>query len=320
MVKIAFHDNMLSETGTSIALFDYAFYNQTILKNESIILFNGLNRLNVKSVVDRFSKNFTVYVYSHWNQVDQILEKEGCDILYMIKDGRFDNKISKRIKTVIHCVFYAPHKHGDVYAMISSSVGSGYPIVPHMINLPDIDKDMREELNIPKDAIVIGRHGGYNSFDLRHVHIAIDRFSDKFPFVYFLMLNTKSFCKRKRNIIHLDKIVDLERKTMFINSCDAMIHARKIGETFGLSVGEFSTRNKPIITCRSGKDNTHLDILKGKCIFYGNTVDSVLKSLIYICRNAKDLQNTNWNMYTNYSPEKVMRQFDKVFIQPCLHP
>lgn len=318
MVKIAFHDNYLSERGTSIAMYDYALFNEKILNNESIVLYNKTNKHNIQSVVDKFSKKFKIYGYSHWNEVDQILFTEKCDILYTIKKGENDNKISKIAKNIVHCVFNTSQPHGNVYARISASFGNPrVPVVPHMINLPDINDDMRKELNIPKEAVVIGRHGGWNTFDLNNVHIAIDKFTDKFPFVYFLMLNTKPFCKRKKNIIHLSKIIDLEIKTKFINSCDAMIHARKIGETFGLSIGEFSTRNKPIITCK-GKDNTHLQILKGNCIQYGRTVDSVLKALIYVYQNAKDLQNSNWNMYRDYSPNNVMKIFNQVFIQPCI--
>ena len=72
-----------------------------------------------------------------------------------------------------------------------------------------------------------------------------------------------------KNIIHLEKIINLENKVKFINTCDAMIHARTEGETFGLSIGEFSIKNKPIITTNSG-DCNHLQILKNKCILYSN--------------------------------------------------
>ena len=34
MIKIGFWSNQLSERGTDIALYDYAYYNQIILKNE----------------------------------------------------------------------------------------------------------------------------------------------------------------------------------------------------------------------------------------------------------------------------------------------
>ena len=45
-------------------------------------------------------------------------------------------------------------------------------------------------------------------------------------------------------------IIDLNKKVEFISSCDAMIHARQMGETFGAAVSEFSIKNKPVITCR----------------------------------------------------------------------
>ena len=39
-----------------------------------------------------------------------------------------------------------------------------------------------------------------------------------------------------------------------------MIHARSEGETFGLSIGEFSSKNKPVITSISTIDNAHIYI------------------------------------------------------------
>ena len=38
---------------------------------------------------------------------------------------------------------------------------------------------------------------------------------------YFLFVNTKPFAKAK-NIIYLDKIVDLDEKVRFIKTCDSM--------------------------------------------------------------------------------------------------
>ena len=70
-----------------------------------------------------------------------------------------------------------------------------------------------------------------------------------------------------KNIIHLDKSTDLMYKTEFINTCDVMLHARFDGETFGLAIGEFSTRNKPIITSRIG-NLEHVKILKDKGFYY----------------------------------------------------
>ena len=54
MVIIAFWDNYLCERGTSVALFDYAYYNETLLKNKSIIIYNKNNKYNVNIIVKKF--------------------------------------------------------------------------------------------------------------------------------------------------------------------------------------------------------------------------------------------------------------------------
>ena len=90
-----------------------------------------------------------------------------------------------------------------------------------------------------------------------------------------------------------------------------MIHARSDGETFGLAVGEFSSLNKPIITCRSNLDNCHLEILGDKAIIFDST-----DSLITILENIQTISNSrdDWNTYKEYTPEKVMIQFKDVFL------
>jgi hypothetical protein len=93
--------------------------------------------------------------------------------------------------------------------------------------------------------------------------------------------------------------------TKFINTCNAMIHARKMGESFGLSVAEFSIKNKPIITCSCG-DLAHIDILGDKAITY-----TTKESLMSIFENIQQIieSRSDWNAYNDYSPENVMRIF-----------
>ncbi len=315
MVKIAFHDNQLCERGTTISLFDYAYYNVKILGNESIIMYYGSDHRNVPEVIEKFNKHFKLCPYENWNNdADEILKKENCDILYMQKAGEWDGKISKYCKNIVHCVFNTQYKHGDVYGKISGCFGGNYPIVNYMVNLPNVDSNLREELNIPNDAVVFGRIGGMDQFNINNVHKAIDKITDENPNIYFFLVNTEKFCKEKKNIIHYGKIIDLEKKVRFINSCDAMIHARKMGETFGAAVSEFSIKNKPIITCK-GYDNAHLDILKDKAIIYNsNNMEEIYNIFKNFDRNEN--QNKDWNAYSDYSPEKIMDTFNETFIKP----
>ena len=76
-------------------------------------------------------------------------------------------------------------------------------------------------------------------------------------------LNTKKFYDHK-NIIYLERNTNIEFKSKFVSTCDAMIHAREDGETFGLSVAEFSAANKPVITFANSIDNEHIRILSNK--------------------------------------------------------
>ena len=312
MVKIAFWDNFLGERGTAVALFDYAYYNIKILGNESIIIYNQKSNANCEEVVNKFKKEFNVFGVDNFSEVDKILLKKKCDILYLIKSGEYDGKISNVCKTVVHCVFSCIQPHGNVYASIAPWVNHNngkYPFVPHIINLPDIKGDMRETLNIPTDAIVYGRHGGYDQFDIPYVHNIVYNVAKNNSNIFFLFLNTKKFCDDLPNIIHLDKIIDLDKKVKFINTCDAMIWGRSDGETFGLSIGEFSIKNKPVIATKVG-DVAHINLLKDKAIWYDeNSLSNILTNF-----NKDEISKKDWNAYKLFTPERVMVLFKRVFI------
>ena len=155
------------------------------------------------------------------------------------------------------------------------------PVVPHMINIPVHDEHMREELHIPVDAIVIGRYGGLYQFDIGMAHEAIKEILDKKEDIYFLFANTHVFYTHPR-IIYLNTIVNLHDKAKFINTCNAMIHARSDGESFGLAIGEFSTLNKPVITTY-GYFNAHIKLLGDKGIIF--TTKDQLVSILFGIKN-----------------------------------
>jgi len=320
MVKIAFHDNQLCERGTTVSLYDYAYYNKHYLGNESIIMYYGNDHRNIDSVIEKFSKEFKLCPYENWNQdANIILQEENCDILYMQKAGEWDGKMADTnvCKSIIHCVFNTQTHHGNVYGRISNCFGDNrWPVVNYMVNLPDVKGNMRKELNIPEHATVFGRIGGMDQFNIPSVHKAIDKITDENQNIYFFLVNTNKFCKEKKNIIHYGRIVDLHNKVRFINTCDAMIHARQMGETFGAAISEFSIKNKPVITCR-GYDNAHLDILKDKAIIYNqNNIEEIYNIFKHFDRN--DSQTKDWNAYGDYSPEKIMDAFNKIFIKPLI--
>jgi len=323
-LKVAFYSNQLCIRGTTTALFDYAFHNISILQNQSIILYNPNSPLNDFDVIAKFKTAFPdcVFEITHFKKdIDDFLVQQGCDVLYMIKYGINDGHVSRTTKTVVHCVFRANDPHGDVYASISPGVQGNhgrFPVVPHMVSLntlitPKQERTtMREKLNIPLNAVVFGRHGGFREFDIPFVQKTVFRVALECPHIYFVFVNTRVFCTPLPNIIHLDKIVDLQKKICFIDTCDAMIWARSEGETFGLAIAEFSTLGKPVFCTRAEKgDNVHLDLLRDKAVLYNGETDLYLKLNAFNRDVAKEY---DWNAYSDFTPEKVMKQFQHVFL------
>lgn len=314
-MKIAFHTNHLGIAGTEVAVFDYAFYNQELLNNESLIISKLNPAQDVPEIIQKFKDHFKVIQYRDFSEVEKILDENKADIFYALKSGNNDGIISKGRKSVIHCVFgesYQPH--GNVYAYISKWLSKQmnfgiHPWVPHMINLPGVESHMREELGIPKDAIVFGRYGSYKEFNIPFVHKAIEDSLNKRKDLYFLFANTPEFIHHERAIF-LPGIYDLGRKVQFINSCDAMIHARARGETFGIACGEFSIRNKPVLTYGMSPEKAHIDILGNKGIVY-NTGSEIRNIFLNFSKDQKD-----WDAYTeSYSPEPVIKKFQSVFLK-----
>jgi len=319
MVKICFWDNGLSERGTTVSLFHYAHYNEIILGNESFIMFETNHYSNKDTVIKMFKNRFKVYIVDNWNKVDKILLDEKCDILYITKHGSWDGKISNVCKTVVHSVFSCAQPHGNVYSSISPWVHENngrYPVVPHIVDLPSHNRNMREKLNIPENATVFGRHGGLEQFDISYVQNTVYDVAKNNKNIYFLFVNTLPFCESLPNIIHLPVIVNVDEKTEFINTCDAMIWGRSGGETFGLAIAEFSIRNKPVLCCISEIDNAHVYLLKDKAFWYD---EATLKNIL-LCFNRQMIMNKevitkhDWNAYREYSPEKVMKIFKEVYI------
>ena len=144
--------------------------------------------------------------------------------------------------------------HGfHVYASIAPWVdynNGRFPFVPHIINLPNHNENMKEELNIPQDALVFGRFGGFKQFDIKYVQNCVYEYAKMNPENYFLFVNTEKFCDDMPNIIHLNKIIDLHKKTKFINTCDAMIWGRSDGEIYSLSQGEFSVKTNQLFVVK----------------------------------------------------------------------
>ncbi|MBI9086563.1 MAG: hypothetical protein JEZ11_23400 [Desulfobacterales bacterium] len=312
-LRIGFHANQLGFRGTDVALYDYAWFNRELLGNQSVIISDRNADL---TGIERFQGAFDVLLYDDFSQVEPMVAERGLDAVYFLKSGVDDGKTVRTAKTLVHAAFQVCQPHGDVYAYVSGwlagKMGGGrYPWVPHMVRLPETDHDFRGRLGIPETARVFGRHGGRDQFNIPFVGEVVRRVAEADPDIYFLFMNTDRFCDPLANIIHLNPTWDIDAKAGFINTCDAMLHARIQGETFGLAIAEFLLKDKPVIAWADGIDQNHLAMLGDRGRTYGNPTE------LFDCLTGfKRVEPKGWyqELVRDFTPEKVMQSFKAVFL------
>jgi hypothetical protein len=304
-MKVGFLVNQLDNRGTGNAVYDYADYNESILGNDSVI-FTFREGEHDQEQLQRYLFRFDKV----WFPSE--IEKKGLDALYHIKSGEndgFGNTLN--IPYLVHGVFRTDI-HGTVFAAISSWMAQrdNVPYVPHIVSLPDVKDDLRKDIGIPEDAIVFGRHGGFDTFDVPFVWSAINKAMEQNENIWFLFMNTQipmmNFYDPMR-IVDLDPTTNSYQKRAFINSCDAMIHARMRGETFGIAVGEFDICDKFVLTYGGSDERAHMLNLAGNYYVYYNEqelVDALASPIISYPAGG----------YKVFTPENVMKKFKEVFL------
>jgi len=277
-MNIIWHSNQLSFRGTEVGLYNYADAAERILGYKSYIACP--KQTSTLEALEKFKNKFEVILYNNLEELEQFSVHKKIDWTFWIKYGTNDGNLLKSTKNFVQSVFNVYDPHGDVYAYISewlSKENNNSTYLPRIIHTPQIEGNYREFLNIPQEALVVGRHGGKDQFSLPWVYPSIQNILNKRPDIYFLFLNTKPFINHSR-VIHLEPTYELEKKYGFINTCDVMLHAREDGESFGQAISEFLSQDKPVITTLKCRDQNHKYLLKDQGIYYntGKELEDIL--------------------------------------------
>ena len=311
MKKIAFHSNQLGIRGTEVAMYQYAKYNEEILGNKSVIV-SFPNRDH--GAIEKFRERFEV-VLMEWWEYESYLTQNNFDYLYLIKMGTNDGYCLQTIPCLIHAVFRFNDPHGHKYFYVSDWLAKdqGYDpethSLPHICErLPHSEYNFREKHSIPSSARVFGCYGGSTEFNIESTKRAIRKVVEEHNDIYFIFMNIQEFADHPQ-IKFFPGNYDLKEKSAFVDACDAMIHARSGGETFGLAVSEFALSNKPVITYELSGERSHLDILGERAILYKGYED-----LLYIFKNLPSfIKYTDYDLpYKQFSPELIMKKFEKL--------
>ncbi|MEL7091077.1 MAG: hypothetical protein AAFN94_05010 [Pseudomonadota bacterium] len=315
MAKIILHSNDLGVRGTVQAIYDYADHAETILGHEAVVAYPNGHPNTDQKVVDKFAARFPLVCYDRLED----LAGSGADLTYFQKYGGKDELVSPDTPTAVHAVFQTFEPHGQTYAYISQwlseyCTGGHYPFVPYMVTLPP-GTSQRDALGIPKDAFVYGRYGGYDTFDLDFVKAQIPALLSD-PDVWCVFINTEKFIEHERALF-LPSITQPEDKSNFIMTCDAMIHGRKRGESFGLAHSEFLFHNRPVVAWEGGKDGNHRVMLRdAPGALYRDGEDFLAKA-----RGLRDSLDYDWaGLVAPFSPEAAMQKFQQVFVDRADRP
>ena len=274
----------------------------------------------------------------------KLIESVGCDVLYLMKYGTLDSPPSypasfeTSVPIAVHAVFvYQPHYRANVIPLnsfINPSLGPSASL-PHIVSPPRALSSLlisrilslRRSVGIPDQGpLVMCGFGGADSFDIPDAERATLLLASVYTIqeLHFMFMGlAPNFLLHELEESHHDRsmpftstwypnlhvlppaVDDLSREA-FIGSCDAMLHARSIGETFGLAIAEFSIRNKPVLVFNDptlrADSREHLRILGKKAFLYSNVLD--LQAII-----ADWVQQgvpiNDYYAYSEFSPSQV---------------
>jgi len=315
-MKVAFHSRILTERGSEGAMLDYARLNRVILRNESIICMPDRPEFTGSPLLQKWREEFEVIQYRNKYDLGRILEKEAAEVLYLTKPGPFDGFLVPGVKNCVHAQFLCDEFHGDAYAYLSSwmsqvMTGEKNSFVPFYVPKLVSEESLRKELGIPEDAKVFGRHGGRDTFNIPFAQRAVAEHAKSCPEEHFLFLNTEPIRGTERfpNVHYLPATVDPVAKAKFLDTCDAMLHARWHGETFGLAVAEFAVLGKPVITFAESRERAHLEMLGSAGLLYRNRNE--LRKILEDFQPHRAV-GTEYDQHAD--PSLVMRVFQEKFL------
>ncbi len=316
-MNIAFYIDEMNYRGVANSTYQFALQNQKILKNNSIIFYNKKNYRNRKEVINKFKKKFKVIGISYFKDIESYKKRFFINYIYVQKSGEKNEWSSNKIKTLVHSVY--PQKlnqtHGHRYVYISEWLSKNFSnnkisFVPLITEVKKIKNNLKKQLRINNDKLIFGCYGGESSFDLKFVQSAIIDIVKKRKDIVFIFLNIKKFYNHKQ-IKFLKGTLNEDYKKKFINSCDAMIYARSLGESFGLSIGEFAIENKRIISYKFNRHRAHCSNVPNNQLIEYYSYNSLIKIIFNFKKKSSNIRNK----YKDYSKHKVMKNFQNTFLK-----
>lgn len=319
-MKVAFLTNDLQMRGTQSTTWWFARANEQVLRNQSIIFtFEKLSGYNSPNTTAQSVAWFTDHFDTRFvtpETLDGRMVEAGIDVCFAEVYGTPTSTLPTSVPVLAHCVFESRYKVGTLRVAVSRCVArqcvtEDVKVLHNPVQVEMNSDNLRDRLSIPEEAIVFGRYGGYETFDFLEVHKIVQVVASKFSNIHFVFMNTEAFCAGTKQIHFLPGTSDGRAKRAFINTCDAMLHARQGGETFGCSCGEFAICGKSVITTDRSKDLAHIELLGDAAIVY-DSCDALYQILTTFKPQPQRVYKTE---YHDCSIEKLIPKLDEYLKQ-----
>lgn len=129
--------------------------------------------------------------------------------------------------------------------------------------------NLRQELKIPTDSLVVGRisrpglDDGLNAYKIFNRACEISNI--KRPIFYLVLgasKNVLSISESDSRVIAFENSTDEKWISKFYNTMDVLLHYRIEGETFGMNIAEAMMHGKPVVSHLSYLDNAQKELLE----------------------------------------------------------
>ena len=195
---------------------------------------------------------------------------------------------------------------------------AGHHVIGIPVNPPAASTNLREELDIPKDAFVFGRIGrdDENIYDPINIEAYAKIATNN---TYFVIVNPSGSSRRDierlniKSVRFVERIASEVRVSEFYNTIDVLAHARKDGECSPQNVWEAFAHGKPVISHYGHPFNGHVEVIQD-CGFivlrddvdeYARVMNKFIKKEVDYFKLSKKCIN-NWKEHC--MPNKIAKE------------
>jgi glycosyltransferase involved in cell wall biosynthesis len=133
---------------------------------------------------------------------------------------------------------------------------------------PAHSRNLRSRLNIPENEMIVGRISRPGLDEGNEVLKIFNKIKTPCRLL-FLGGGEKLIeaAKTDSRIIYLPPTIDDHELSEFYNSIDVLLHYRREGETYGMSIADAMMHGKPVVSHFSFLDNAQAELLNSECGF-----------------------------------------------------